>query len=90
MDAHAGKGNGAKTEHINFPSVACRGTFERARMTKNDMGQYPANNRNLPDKSVAAPFAKKAAIPHPGHTVQHGGVEGATGMLPGAGHPRGR
>ena len=28
--------------------------------------------------------------PNPGHQVPHGSGEGATGMQPGAGHPRGR
>ena len=32
----------------------------------------------------------KQPLPHPGHQVPHGSGEGATGMQPGAGHPRGR
>lgn len=36
------------------------------------------------------PKGESKQHPHPGHQVPHGSGEGATGMQPGAGHPRGR
>ena len=58
-------------------------------MTNDDkMGKSPAR----PDAAVRKDIPKdpKGSSPHPGHQVPHGSGEGATGMQPGAGHPRGR
>ena len=63
-------------------------------MTKDETGKHAANDdtphgKPLPGDPIAKD-PKGKAQPHPGHQVPHGSGEGATGMQPGAGHPRGR
>jgi hypothetical protein len=58
-------------------------------MTKDESGK-PVPGAPIAKNPPISKDPKGAALPHPGHPVPHGGGEGATGMQPGAGHPRGR
>ena len=58
---------------------------------KDERAKSKAHAESATGKTAAKdPKREAKQQPSPGHQVPHGSGEGASGMQPGAGHPRGR